>query len=238
MHFTNVAVVSSLVAGSSATLQYKRGLAANDDIPIGQFGGSNAGRPSHITWQYNWDSTTTNKKPFTDEYVPLLWGTQDYHTNQWHANAQSWINKGTTHLMSFNEPERPDQANLTPAAAVAAYKQYMQPFAGTARLGAPAVSNDGHDWIVNFLNQCNGCEIDFIPVHWYNDYTLEADFENWVHQICNLPGNRPVWITEVSGIILALLYLTRNIFIDAFIVPSFRHRRPTAGIPPEGYSIP
>ncbi|KAK3181589.1 hypothetical protein K4F52_007144 [Lecanicillium sp. MT-2017a] len=178
----------------------KRGLAANDGIPIWQFGGEWLGHKSQVNWQYNWDSTTNQKQSFA-EFVPMLWGTQSYHTDQWFDNAWYWLNNGGSgHLLGFNEPDRPDQAHMTPGEAVDAWRKYMEPFVGHAQLGAPAVSNGGYDWLRQFLDQCSGCHIDFIPVHWYNDHRLEFDLENWVNKVCRLGGGRPLWITEFQGL--------------------------------------
>ncbi|KAK2614910.1 hypothetical protein N8I77_001699 [Diaporthe amygdali] len=167
----------------------KRGLAANDDILITGFAGSS------VNWLYNWDSNTTNKQQFT-EYIPMLWGNTSDHTGAWEAHASSWIAAGSKHLLAFNEPENPSQANLDPTAAADAYRQYMQPFAGQARLGAPAVSNDGRQWMTQFLDKCSDCTIDFIPIHWYNPASLLEDFETFVSDMCEIAGDRPVWITE------------------------------------------
>lgn len=106
--------------------------------------------------------------------------------------------KNSTHLLAFNEPELSSQANLTPEQAAELWRQLMEPFAGRAKLGAPAVSNDGWQWINAFLTQCENCTIDFVPIHWYNPWWQTADLENWVKMICGLPGNRSVWVTEVS----------------------------------------
>jgi hypothetical protein len=173
----------------------KRGLAANDDLPLTGFGATYNGLSSQITWQYNWDSTTTVKQSYA-EFVPMLWGTQSYHTTQWTTNANSWISKGSTHLLGFNEPEQSGQASMGVADAVTAFRQYMTPFASNASLGAPAVSNDGYTWISEFIDQCTNCEVSFIPIHWYNSYTMFDDFQNWVTKICDL--GYAVWITEVS----------------------------------------
>ncbi|KAK2608943.1 hypothetical protein QQS21_002519 [Conoideocrella luteorostrata] len=176
----------------------KRGLAANEDIPISKFGGEDHGKKSQVNWQYNWDSTTKKKQPWA-EYVPMLWGTQSFHTDQWFDNAWYWISHGDTgHLLAFNEPDRPDQANLSPGDAANGWKKFMEPFVGHAQLGAPAVSNGGYQWLSQFLGACEDCHIDFIPVHWYNDYTLENDLESWVNKICEL-GGRKIWITEFQG---------------------------------------
>jgi len=57
---------------STSTAQYpKRGLGANEDVPIWQFGGTWEGAPSQVNWQYNWYSTTSQKNSFC-EYIPML----------------------------------------------------------------------------------------------------------------------------------------------------------------------
>jgi hypothetical protein len=58
---------------STSTAQYpKRGLGANEDVPIWQFGGTWEGAPSQVNWQYNWYSTTSQKNSFC-EYIPMLY---------------------------------------------------------------------------------------------------------------------------------------------------------------------
>ena len=230
-----VLAVSAMVAGVLADNWPKRGLAANDDVPIWQFGGEWLGHPSEINWQYNWDSTTNQKQSFA-EFVPMLWGTQDYHTRQWWDNAWYWLNNGGSgHLLAFNEPDRPDQSHMSVSEAVARWKQYMEPFAGHAQLGAPAVSNAGFDWINQFLQQCDGCHIDFVPVHWYNDASLEWDFENWVNKICSISGGRQVWITEVCFELSCFNCFT---YLTTFLVPSHRLHRPAKRVLAQGHPVP
>ncbi|OAA52157.1 hypothetical protein ISF_09321 [Cordyceps fumosorosea ARSEF 2679] len=43
------------------------------------------------------------------------------------------------------------------------------------------------------------CHIDFVPVHWYNDHTLENDLESWVNKVCSLVRNRKIYITDFKG---------------------------------------
>ncbi len=193
----HLGLAASIFIVSGAADQWpKRGLAANDGVPIWQFGGSWNGHASQINWQYNWDSTTSQKQSFA-EFVPMLWGTGSDHTSGWFDHAWDWLqNRGSGHLLAFNEPERGDQSNLSPQQAADAWRQYMEPFVGHAQLGAPAVSNDGYAWLQQFLQACSGCHIDFIPIHWYNDHTQASDLEDWVNKICTLTG-RQVWLTEV-----------------------------------------
>lgn len=198
MHTSKIAMGAALLAsGVIADDVPKRGLAANDDIPLTAFAGDYNGYLSQVNWQYNWNSNTAQKQDYA-EFVPMLWGTQDYHTNHWFDDAWDYIlNQGTTHLLGFNEPDIPSQSNMSPEDAAAAWRTYMEPFAEDARLGAPAVSNAGLQWITDFMTACNDCQIDFVPIHWYNGAGYDDDFQNWVNSICDLTG-RPVWVTEVS----------------------------------------
>jgi hypothetical protein len=54
-------------------------------------------------------------------------GTDPNHANYWSTYVQNAINSGATHLLGFNEPDNSGQSNLSPQAAAAAWKQYMQP---------------------------------------------------------------------------------------------------------------
>ena len=113
--------------------------------------------------------------------------------------------------MAFNEPDIPSQANLDVGAAVAGYKQYFGPLQGKGgvKLGSPAVSNGesaskpmGLAYLSSFLGSCGGCQVDFVPVHWYgcddgcpvaND--IDA-FKKFVTKAVAAAGGRPVWVTE------------------------------------------
>lgn len=188
-------VVSS--AASAATATGKRGLAYNDASLTDCFTGSD-----QISWAYNWGSSTSGLSSSLS-YVPLLWGTDSDFTDVWSANAQDALNSGSTHLMSFNEPDLDTQANLSPAAAAAAYTTYMMPFAGKAKLGAPAVTNGGGamglDWLSAFMGECSTCQIDFVAIHWYADASDTAYFKEQVQNASTITGGKPVWVTEIGA---------------------------------------
>lgn len=193
----------------------KRGLAYNPTSPnLSIF--NNYGK---ITWGYNWDSAPAGL-PSQFQYVPTLFSTLPVHTGQWDGNVKNAIKgSGTHYVMSFNEPDMPaPQADMTVAAAVAAYKQYMAPYgSGNVKLGSPSVSNGvgtntatgqpmGLDWLKPFLQQCNGCQIDFVPVHWYgctNGCAVKDDvtsFKAQIGQAIEVANGRPVWITEFQSL--------------------------------------
>ncbi|KAK4613403.1 hypothetical protein CLAFUW4_09353 [Fulvia fulva] len=156
--------------GSSSSSSGKRGLAYNDASLTTCFDGS-----SEISWAYNWESDAKGLSGGLS-YIPTLWGNADTYTSSWSSNAKSAIASGSTHLFSFNEPDLTAQANMDAATAAEAYKQYMNPFNGQAKLCAPSVTNGpdpmGLSWLSNFLAACDGgCKIDCINIHWYDSAT-------------------------------------------------------------------
>ncbi|KAJ6785074.1 hypothetical protein PWT90_08528 [Aphanocladium album] len=198
MVFSKILAAAPIIGAALAELPAgKRGLASNDGLDLRGFENVAFYGQSKVRWQYNWDSDIGDNKISFAEYVPMLHSLHDGHQRVWRDRVNKWLDRGTGHLLGFNEPEQGGgQADMSVGDAVNAWREWMEPFAGRARLGAPAVSNDGWDWITQFLNQCQGCHIDFIPIHWYNPDSLEWDFENWVNRICGL--GKPVWVTEVG----------------------------------------
>lgn len=190
---SSAAKVTTTTASSGSSAG-KRGVAYNDASLTTPFVGS-----SQVTWGYNWGQYSSGLSS-SFNFVPLLWGTSSSFTSGWAAAVTSAIASGTTHLMSFNEPDLSSQSNLSPAAAAAAYMTYMQPYAGKVKLGSPAVTNGGGamglDWLAAFLVECSACTIDFVPIHWYDSYSNTGYFESHVTNASAVAGGRPVWVTE------------------------------------------
>lgn len=158
---------------------------------------------SQVTWAYNWYNAPG--EAFNDdlEYIPMLFSDAASATGPWSAAASAAIKRGSSALFSFNEPDvcYSGSACMPVASAVAAYEKYMNPFAGQALLGAPAVTNAGSPYgltyLSNFLSQCPKCHVDFINVHWYsNKYAGAAYFEEFMTSVKAVAGGRPVWVSE------------------------------------------
>ncbi|KAF2463596.1 uncharacterized protein BDR25DRAFT_383449 [Lindgomyces ingoldianus] len=188
----------------------KRGLAFNDPKVTKLFKTGN----SKVSWMYNWASSTSGAANL--EFVPMLWGKDADHTSKWAADVEKYVNAGTTHAMSFNEPDQCGAGKggacmQDVAGTIAAYKKWMQPlskYGDKLKLGAPAVTNGVKDattgsimglpWLKQFLAGCTGCKIDFIAIHWYDSATNIAYFKKHVQDAHAAGGNRPVWITEFA----------------------------------------
>lgn len=105
--------------------------------------------------------------------------------------------------MSFNEPDvcYTGSACMTVNDSVSTYQQYMQPFAGQAALGTPAVTNSGAPagltYLSEFMGNCTGCTFDFVAVHWYsNKYAGAAYFEEFINETRAVAKGLPIWVTE------------------------------------------
>ncbi len=181
---------------SSGSGKGKRGLAYNDASLTKCFEGS-----SQVTWAYNWGQYRDGLSG-DFEFVPTLWGTDARFTDGWEKAAEDALASGSTHLLAFNEPDHAEQANISPAVAAEGYKTYMEPFAGRARLGAPGVTNGGGNmgltWLSEFLNACDGCTLDFIPIHWYDSADKADQFKDQVVKAHELTG-KPIWVTEFGA---------------------------------------
>jgi hypothetical protein len=134
----------------------------------------------------------------------MLWGPGQDHAPTWSSNAQAAIAAGSTHLLSFNEPDNTGQANLDPGTAASAHIQYMNPFSGQAQIGAPAITNSNIpgqsiDWIKGFISACGGkCAVNFWPAHWYGELDPQnlLDFVSSLHDVVQ----GPIWLTEFAPI--------------------------------------
>jgi hypothetical protein len=177
----------------------RRGLAYNDKNLLSGF----LGGDSKVSWAYGWDQVQDFSSDLGIEFVPMLWGTGDNFTPTWASNAKKAIANGATALLSFNEPDNAGQANLSPSVAAAGHIQYMNPFAGQARISTPAITNSGADgegisWLQEFISECGGkCSYDFAAVHWYSNNG--DDFLSHLEAVHNATG-LPVWVTEFAPI--------------------------------------
>ena len=146
-----------------------------------------------VDWLYNWN--LDRNSPANWEYVPIR------QTRYWPPMSQDWKARGASHLLGYNEPDRPDQANMTIAEAISSWPDLL----GTGlRVGAPAVSDGGRSsWLYPFMTQADaaGLRVDFVPVHYYWCFN-PSDPNGAANQMYNFlkatydQVKRPLWITE------------------------------------------
>lgn len=140
-------------------------------------------------------------------FTPMLWSAADDLTSIWNNNVANAIAiHGTDAVLSFNEPDGCcwDCGNscMNVSESVSAYKKWIQPLAGEVRLGSPAVTNGvgdgvGISYMEQFMDNCTGCTVDFIPLHWYGSVLDPGSFKTYVQSFWTKFG-RPIWITEFA----------------------------------------
>ena len=120
-------------------------------------------------------------------------------------------------VMGFNEPERSDQANLSPAQAAAMWGDVMTIADNFGlEIVGPCMTKDAFDWYDQWLSECNtrypdgGCKHDAVCIHMYmqpapcdtskswecfgdeTGYHAKYHLDRW----WNNYGNKPIWVTE------------------------------------------
>lgn len=160
-----------------------------------------------ISWHYRWGIQVDDASTFEHDYVPMFWGNvkEDGLNNVFQM-------KLTNHVLSFNEPDGKDQANLTPEVALERYPAILKL---GLRTGSPACKEgQWKNWLAEFMEGCKqkNYRVDFIAIHWYdwgnwgntNDPSpenidamvnrLKNDIDN-----CYAKYGLPIWITEFNA---------------------------------------
>ncbi len=157
----------------------------------------------NATWHYNWNISMNSPRDW--EYVAIK------QQPNWPSLNQDWRARGVNHLLGFNEPDNPVEdayKNLTPQGSTADAVNRWPELLGTGlRVGAPAVTDGGYNWIADFMNRANnaGHRVDYVPVHYYRSYANNNDPQGAANQMYNfLKGihdmaRRPIWVTEFNN---------------------------------------
>jgi hypothetical protein len=161
-----------------------------------------------VSFEYNWynsplsGSETTKANPALT-YIPLLFDDSPASTGPWAAAAQAAIDAGADALFSFNEPDAcyDGSACMTVAQSVVGYQQYMQPFAGQVKLGAPAITASGlyDGYLSQFMGNCTTCQIDFINLHWYANVYAFSYLQSHIETAHKMFPGYPIYVTEIGN---------------------------------------
>lgn len=154
-------------------------------------------------WWYNWNINQNSTRDL--QYVAIR--QQPY----WPGLSQDWQARGINHLSGYNEPDNPVEdayKNLTPPGSVSdAVARWPDLLATGLRVGAPAVTDGGYSWIVDFVNQADaaGRRVDYIPIHYYRSYANNGNPAGAASQLYNFlksvydATKRPIWLTEFNN---------------------------------------
>lgn len=142
-----------------------------------------------VGWYYNW----TLKPSFPSSahcFVPMFWGKR----GQLEA-LNRLAPQPLPYLLTYNEPDFPNQSNRTIDEVVQEWPQLAQ---YAVRISAPAAGRPFERWMRQFMTQAEslGLKVDFVPVHWYGgpDSKRFLEFIDKLHALYKLP----LWITEFA----------------------------------------
>ncbi len=144
-------------------------------------------------WSYNWNLNENSS--LDKEYVAIR------QSRYWPGLDQDWSVRKINHLLGYNEPDNAIEANLSVSTALSAWPDLL---ATGLRVGTPAPTDGGRQWVYDFVSQADaaGQRVDFVAVHYYRSYWNAADpvgattqFYNFLKEIHD-QVKRPIWITE------------------------------------------
>lgn len=170
----------------AAPAPVKLGLGGGQPLQARALGGS---------WLYDWSSQPTGDE-FT-EAVPMLWGA---------ASVGLPLGGNSRWLLGFNEPDRPEQANLTPERAAVLWRQVEERYPDR-QLVSPAPSDRDIWWLARMraaYTELYGRDprFDALACHCYRQTAAECimlvrQFVTWAHEWGVTGG---VWVTEFAFI--------------------------------------
>ena len=147
-----------------------------------------------LDWHYTWGAhynVTTNPA-----FVPMV----KSERTLLEQDAIGWVTRQlaatkTKHLLGFNEPDHPAQANMSVDRAIQLWPRLQ---ATGLRLGSPATTGPASPWLADFMAKAKrkGLRVDFMTMHRYA-WPKADDFLRKVTELHERYG-KPVWVTEYA----------------------------------------
>lgn len=157
-------------------------------------------------WFYNWSLTF---QPAVGNYEYVAIKQQPYWPALPSPGDCNYL--GINHVSGLNEPNNPVEdayKNLTPQGSISDAVARHPELLGTGlRVGAPAVTDGGYQWISDFINgtEAAGHRLDYVPIHYYRSYwnnddpaTAANNLYNFLKSIYDL-AQKPIWLTEFNN---------------------------------------
>lgn len=158
-----------------------------------------------VSWYYNWAMEPFKYTSFQDlEYVPMLWTIGSFDER----NMQLFNAYQYKYLLTYNEPDRSDQSDLSVEQVMEGMKTVFEN-RGNLKIGSPATAQLpkwSKDWFQPYMKEMEqaGYDLDFIAIHhywnWYADEGVDAFIE--LIEDAYERYHKPIWITEfaISGV--------------------------------------
>ncbi|MFF3438488.1 sigma-70 family RNA polymerase sigma factor [Streptosporangium sp. NPDC002721] len=160
---------------------------------------SSAFAKSGASWYYTWSTRREGVTgPRADGFVPMIWGSGSV-TPENLAQARS----AGPYLLAFNEPDLPQQANMSVEEALTHWPKLMS--AGRV-LSSPSVAfgaDTPGGWLDRFMTGAKERDyrVDFIALHWYGaDFRTQPAVSQLKSYVQNVYKRyrKPIWLTEYA----------------------------------------
>ena len=141
----------------------------------------------NCSWHYDWDNV--RESSLDAEYIPMR------HNPNWNAFSNINNKKNTTHALAYNEPDNQnDDGYSTVQGAIDMWPRLLE---SGLRLGSPAPTDGGRNWLYDFIDRCDklNYRVDFVAIHWYWGGSSPQALYNFLKDIHDRT-KRPIWITE------------------------------------------
>jgi hypothetical protein len=155
-----------------------------------------------VSWTYNWGVSKDVAAEANEagiEYVPQVWGVGNIsQVNNLKEGKASGLYRN---LLTFNEPDLPDQSNMTVDKAINLWPRLEST---GLRLGSPAGAAVEDAWVEEFMTKAKekGYRVDFLTVHVYQDFTDPTSVSKLQAALTRLYNKYqiPLWITEIGNV--------------------------------------
>ncbi|XP_052785112.1 uncharacterized protein LOC128220664 [Mya arenaria] len=154
---------------------------------------------SNISWWYDWSNnldryeharTLNNCPPNTDMapmHVPMI-------KKMWKNGTHPTLTPGARYVLGYNEPNKADQADMTPKQAADFWPEVERLAAGLPLI-SPVTAGQNFPWLDEFFRLCHNCRVDYIGAHLYRCNADEImTFVQKLHQ----RYHKKVWLTEFA----------------------------------------
>lgn len=144
-------------------------------------------------WYYNWGPTPTPSVSNAIQFIPMVFSKKVAANPTMMAAVAA---SPARIVLNLNEPDIPQQANMTVPQAIAAWKTVD---ALGFTMGSPATAGNptkSTGWLANFMKANPSGSVDFICVHWYGPPTPSSLLT--VVDTLWAKYKKPIWITEFA----------------------------------------
>lgn len=147
-------------------------------------------------WFYNWNNDGNNVQSALDyEFVPIRqqrWW-PGYPTNKPESN----------HLLGFNEPDNPVEdayETLGSGSIDTAVAVWPELLATGLRVGSPAVTDGGVNWLYEFMDKTAAAKlrVDYVAIHFYRCGYSAQQLYDWLYSV-HVRTGKPIWLTEFNN---------------------------------------